>query len=352
MHKERVLATLNHQKTDRVPFFYWGVPEFSEKMMKHFNFSDIDEMLNFLDVDFRCVEPDYIGPALRIENEPQKTDIWGVKYKLAGNGSLKYWDIDKCPLEGAREVSVLADYNWPTTDLFDFSSLEKKVKKYQNFALMTAPGYSSPGLLRIIQRLVGKENFNDIVMFHPKFFAVLVEKVSGFYMKFIDEFFKITGNRVDFIRIADSFGTQSGVSISAEMWEDICKPVIMNYYEIPKKLGVKFYMHSCGSIRKLIPEFITVGAHVIDPVETCAAGMTPDGLKKDFGDLISFCGGLDEELLLRKATTAKVKKGVNELLKIMAPNGGFILGPAQKLKVETPVENVVAMYEAAKEWKY
>jgi uroporphyrinogen decarboxylase len=162
-------------------------------------------------------------------------------------------------------------------------------------------------------------------MYHPKFFSVLVEKVSEFYLKFIEEFFKIAGNRVDFIRIADNLGGQSGISISNEMWEDICKPVIMKYYEIPKKLGVKFYMHSNGGIRKLIPEFILAGAHVLDPVQTGAAGMIPEGLKKDYGHLITFCGALDEEFLLRKGTPSKVKKGVKELLDIMAPKGGFIL---------------------------
>ena len=351
-HKERVLTTINHQCADRVPFFYWAVPEFSEKIIKHFGFSGMDELLKFFDVDFRCIEPDYIGAELRKSNEPRKKDIWGVKYKLVGKNNLKYWDIDKCPLEGIKDISALSDYNCPTTDLFDFASLEKKIEQYKEYAIMTAPGYSSPGLLRIMQRLVGKDNFTEIVKYNPKLFAALAERISGFYIKFIEEFFKVTGNRVDFIRIADDFGSQSGISISKEMWDDICKPVIEKYYEIPLKLGVKFYMHSCGGVRKLIPEFLSVGAHVLDPVQTKAAGMSPEGLKKDYGHFITFCGGLDEALLLKKVQPAQVKKGVIELLNIMAPNGGFILGPSQKIKVETPVENVVAMYEAAREWNY
>ena len=351
-HKERVLATLNNQQPDRVPFFYWSVPEFTEKMIKHFGFSDIDEMLKFLDVDFRCVEPDYIGPELRIDNAPIKKDIWGVTYKQKGHRKLKYWDIDKSPLEGITEVAALKDFNVPTTDLFDFNSLNKKVEKYKNYAIMTAPGYSSPGLLRIIQKLVGKDNFNNILMYHPKFFAALVEKVSTFYLNFIEEFFKVTGNRVDFIRIADVFGTQSGVSISQEMWDNVCKPVIEKYYEIPKNLGVKFYMHSSGGVRKLITEFFGLGVQILDPIQTYAVGMSPEGLKKDYGHLITFCGAIDEEMLLRRATPKNVKKKVKELLNIMAPGGGFILGPAQKFKVETPVKNVVAMYEAAREWTF
>ena len=350
--KERVLKTLNNEQPDRVPVFYWGVPEFTEKMINHFGFADMDEMLEFLEIDFRFVEPTYIGPELRENGAKKKKDIWGVEYRLVGRGNLKYWDIEKCPLEGVTDLSALADFQWPTTELFDFASLNKKIEKYKDYAVMTAPGYSSPGLFRIIQRLIGKEHFIDISMYHPKFFTSLVKYVSNFYVKFIDEFFKVAGDRVDFIRIADDFGSHSGISISNEMWGEVCKPVIERYYEIPKKLGVKFYMHSCGGVRKLIPEFLTVGAQVLDPIQTRAAGMSPEGLKKDYGHLITFCGALDEELLLRKATPARVKDGVKELLDMMAPNGGFILGPSHKLKVETPVENVVAMYEAAREWNY
>lgn len=351
-HKERVFAALNHEQPDRVPFFYWGVPEFTAKMMNHLGFSDRDQMLEYLDVDFRWVEPAYTGPELINANGEVKKDIWGVEYYLTGRGDLKYWDVKSCPLEGITDPAVLADYPWPTIDLFDFSVLNHQVEKYRDYAIITAPGYSSPGLFRVIQRLIGRDSFLDVMMYHPRFFRGLVEKVSGFYNAYIEAFFAVAGNRVDFIRIADDFGAQSGLIISPETWNDVVRPVFEGYYEIPKKLGVRFYMHSCGGVRKLLPEFISVGAHVLDPIQTRAAGMSPDGLKKDFGSMITFCGALDEELLLRKATPARVKEGVKELLDVMAPGGGFILGPSHKLKVETPVENVVAMYEAARDWKY
>lgn len=351
-HKERVFAALNHEQPDRVPIFYWGVPEFTGKIMSHFGFSDTDKMLESLDVDFRWVEPTYIGPDIIQPGGEVKKDIWGVEYKLVGRGDLRYWDIMRCPLQGITDPSVLADYPWPTIDLFDFSSLNQQVEKYRDYAIMTAPGYSSPGLFRIIQRLIGREDFLNVMMSHPKFFRGLVEKVSEFYQSFIESFFAVTGNRVDFIRIADDFGAQSGLIISPETWNEVIRPVYEKFYEIPKNMGVKFYMHSCGGVRKLLPEFISVGAHVLDPIQTRAAGMSPEGLKKDFGSLITFCGALDEELLLRRSTPARVKAGVKELLDIMAPGGGFILGPSHKLKVETPVENVIAMYEAAREWHY
>ncbi|TCO02707.1 uroporphyrinogen decarboxylase family protein [Natronoflexus pectinivorans] len=351
-NRDRVLKSLNHEQPDRVPFFYWGVPGFTEKMMKHLGFSDKDQLLEHLDVDFRWVEPNYRGPELLDISGESKRDIWGVEYKLCGHGDLKYWDIAGSPLAGVNDPAVLADYPWPDVSLFDFNSLNRQLDKYSKYATMSAPGYSSPGLYRIIQRLIGRDNFLEVMMYHPKFFGVLVEKVSDFYCDFISSFFEVAGERLDFIRIADDFGDQGGLIVSNDTWQDIIRPVMERFMEVPRKHHVKFYMHSCGAVRKLLPEFISIGADVLDPIQTRAAGMSPEGLKKDFGSMITFCGALDEELLLRKATPARVKEGVKELLDIMAPGGGFFLGPSHKFKVETPVENVIAMYEAAREWKY
>ncbi len=349
-NKERVHKTLGQELTDRVPFFYWGVPEFTEKMMSHLGFSSRDQLLDFLDVDFRWIEPNYIGPSLSV-SEKKKRDIWGVEYTLVGTGNKKSWKVSKSPLQGITDSSVLADYNWPTVDLFDFSVLDEQIKKYSNYAIMTAPGYSSPGLFRIIQRLVGYDDYLDVMVYHSKFFNALVDYVSEFYVNFIESFFEVAGDRVDFIRLSDNFGSKDGLIVTNETWQEIVKPVYERYLEIPQKLKVKVYMHSCGGVRKLLPEFISIGADVLDPIQTRAAGMSPEGLKKDFGRLISFSGGIDEEELLRKGTPEMVKKGVHDLLEIMAPEGGFILGPSDKFVLETPIDNVLAMYEAAKEWK-
>lgn len=352
IHKERVLKVLDKEQPDRVPFFYWAVPEFSLKMMKHLGLENRDQLLEYLDVDFRWVEPDYIGEEQIEAGGAKKIDIWGVGYSRVKNGDFEYWEATDFPLQGITDPAVLDDYKWPSVQLFDFSTLPAKIEKYKDYAIMTAPGYSSPGLFRIIQRLLGREAFLDVVMYHPKFFEKLSQKIVSFYTGFIAEFFENGGDKIDFIRVADDFGTQSGLAISNDIWEQYCKPAIQAYIEIPQKHGVKFYMHSCGGVRKLLPEFIGLGASILDPIQTRAYGMDPQGLKKDFGNYITFCGALDEELLLRHGTPSDVKEGVKQLLDIMAPKGGFVLGPSHKLKAETPVENVLAMYETAKEWKY
>jgi uroporphyrinogen decarboxylase len=352
-HKERVLMALNREETpDRVPLFYWDVPEFGEKMMAHLGLKTRDELLTYLDVDFRWVEPQYIGPALVNEKKKTKKDIWGVGYTRVKQGEFEFWEATHSPLEGVTDVAELEKYHWPTLALFDFNSLNAQLEKYKDFAIMNAPGYSSPGLFRIIQRLLGRDSFLDVMVYHPRFFSALVVKVTDFYEAFVNAMFEVAGNRIDFFRIADDFGSQEGLMIGTDHWEMYCKPSFERIAAKPQHLGVHLYMHSCGSVRKLLPEFISMGAQVLDPIQTRATGMSPEGLKKDFGSVICFSGALDEELLLRQGTPETVRQGVVELLDAMAPGGGFFLGPSHKLKIETPVENVLAMYQAAKEWHY
>lgn len=351
-HKERVLKALHSEFPDRVPFFYWDTPEFGEKMMKHLGFSNRDQLLEYLDVDFRWVEPKYIGTQLISEDRKRKRDIWGVGYTRIEEGNNAYWLADSHPFEGITDPTYLEDYSWPSSDLFDFSSLDQQLTKYQDYAIMTAPGYSSPGLFRIVKRLIGEQTFTEVMMDYPKFFKALCLKVVEFYTDFMQHFFEVAGDRVDFIRIADDFGTKDGVTISSDQWDLYVRPAIDAFTEEAKNNSAHFYMHSCGGVRKLLPQFISAGAEVLDPIQTTAIGMSADGLKKDFGKIITFCGAMDEELLLKQGAPNMVKEGVTRLLDTMAPGGRFILGPSYKITEDTPVENVLAMYEAARAWTY
>ena len=113
----------------------------------------------------------------------------------------------------------------------------------------------------------------------------------------------------------------------------------MHLQKYQKKWVHIFICTVVGGVRKLLPNFISAGAEVLDPIQTRASGMSPEGLKKDFGQLITFCGAMDEELLLRQGTPKQVKDGVNELLDVMAPwrqiySGDLVIKSKLKLRLK------------------
>ena len=74
-------------------------------------------------------------------------------------------------------------------------------------------------------------------------------------------------------------------------------------------------------------------------------------LKARYGDKILFNGAIDSQHVLVAGTPASVRQAVRDVFAIMAPGGGYIAGASHDFILEeTPVENVVAMFDAVEEF--
>ena len=115
-----------------------------------------------------------------------------------------------------------------------------------------------------------------------------------------------------------------------------------------KRHGLKVIHHSCGAIREIIPDLIDTGVDVIHPIQALAAGMDPRGLKKDFGEQVSFCGGVDAQNLLISGTPEQIKEKVRELKRIF-PTGLIISPSHEAILPDVNPENISALFEAVNE---
>jgi len=186
---------------------------------------------------------------------------------------------------------------------------------------------------------------------NPEFFDALVQHVLQFQLPLIERMFQAAGGRINFFRIGDDFGTQRGLLISPETFRRRLQEPLRAMAEAAKRHGAFYYQHCCGGIRELIEDLIETGVDVLDPVQVKAAGMVPAELKAEFGDRLCFSGGVDEQELLTTGTPQDVRTGVFRLLDDMARGGGFFLGPTHNFQVDIPTENIVAMYDAARQWR-
>jgi uroporphyrinogen decarboxylase len=112
------------------------------------------------------------------------------------------------------------------------------------------------------------------------------------------------------------------------------------------QLGGKVLYHSCGSIRPFIPDLIGLGVDILDPIQPVGPTMQAEGLKAEFGDRLSFHGGIDMQHLLPHGTPDEVRAGASHYCRTLGAGGGYILGPAHLFQPDVPPENVLAMYEA------
>ena len=148
------------------------------------------------------------------------------------------------------------------------------------------------------------------------------------------------------------FGTQDSTFCSPETFRDLYMPHYRRTNEwIHKNTSWKIFKHCCGSVPSFIPLFIESGFDILNPVQCSAKGMGPGFLKKEFGkDIVFWGGGVDTQRTLPFGTPEEVRKEVLSRCEVFSKDGGFVFNAIHNVQAKTPVENIVAMIDAVKEF--
>ncbi len=156
------------------------------------------------------------------------------------------------------------------------------------------------------------------------------------------------GERLSVLYVTGTdFGTQQGLFISPQTYRRLYKPfhVRVNRW-VHDHTTWKTFIHSCGSVVRLIDDFVEAGFDILNPVQVSAAGMDPAVLKERFGDRVTFWGGgVDTQDTLPNRSPDEVRAQVRDRIQVFGPGGGFVFNTSHNVQPLTPVENVLAMYD-------
>ncbi len=158
----------------------------------------------------------------------------------------------------------------------------------------------------------------------------------------------VVGERVAAVFVTGTdFGQQTGPFISRRAYRDLFMPFHRAINDwVHANTTWKTFIHSCGSVVALLPDFIEAGFDILNPVQCSAAGMDPATLKARFGQQITFWGGgVDTQHTLPFGTPDEVAAEVAERIRIFGPGGGFVFNTIHNVQARVPVENLIAMYE-------
>ena len=336
--RERVERCMNRKTPDRLPIRHLAVDEINGRLFKYLKVDDEESMLKRLGVDFRDIRP--------LMKE-------GCNYGITERNlfiSAYVWDCAinqaygrRYPLAEITDISEIPDSVFAKPDAFDYSVIREECEKYPDH--MRIFGYCEFNFIAAINDLRGAEQTYTDIALKENVYLDLLRKRFEFTMEHIELGLKAGGGLIDIVHFGDDFGSQRGLLISPQSFNDIFAPMYKEAYALAHKYGAKTMLHCCGSCRDLIGRFIDLGLDILDVVQTNAARMVLEELKEEFGRDIVFAGSMCVQNLIPNGTPAQVREEALKRAELFR-EGGLIYGPSHLLQVDSKLLNIVELYGA------
>jgi len=357
--RERVSLALGHKEPDRVPIDYWAMKEITEKLLKRYRFTTLEELLVHFDIDFRYIEgPGYIGPEPEVHDDGSIEDHWGVPRLRVefgeDNKQGEYREVLDFPLEKASSLEEVREYpKWPNIEWFDFDCVREQAleaRKTGKVVMFMGDRKNRCAQLKPAMYIRGVEQILLDLVLNPEIAEYIFRRVADFYLEYSRRTFEAAGDALDIMFLGDDFGTQNGMFMSLDMWQRFLRPGFKAFIDLAKRYGYTVAHHSCGSIKPLIPDLIECGLDILNSVQPDTYDMDHAELKRLYGNDICFHGSVSIQRNLPFGTPEDVRNEVRKRFETLGPGGGFIFCTAHNIQADTPLENIEALFEAYHEF--
>ena len=367
----RVETALNHREPDRVPLdlgtggssspvpeayaklaAYFGVTQPARPVTHMLRLSTVDEaILAALAIDTR---PVYMRPArrgLRPCGQPDHFyDDWGVKWREVDTGLSVFREIVESPLTSAS-IDDLDGYPWwpdpldPDRYVGTREEAERLFRETE-YAVVGCPGFN--GVWERSWYLCGFERMLASLVADRAFVHAVLRRVTDISKAVMGRYLELAGPYLQMIKMGDDLGGQGGPLMSPKTYREVIKPYHKELFDfVRQRTKARIFLHTCGSVYRLLPDLIDAGVEVLNPVQVSAVGMDTRRLKAEFGDRLSFMGAIDTQHVLPFGTPDDVRREVERRIADLAPGGGYVLAPVHNVQADVSPENLVAMYRHA-----
>jgi uroporphyrinogen decarboxylase len=379
--RERVKKAIAHQEPDRMPVDFLATPEVWEAMidrleseLEHVEKSDFfdsrwESLLRYLEVDCRVLSydqfisvPDSMLKSGEVDwwksmsrSTPNRMwrlvtpdgiwrSIWGHTMQISEYSLGAYEEIVDPPFQDAANIEDLKKHQWPDPSWWDFSSLPDALAQLdQNEELHIR--FRIGSVFELAWQLRGMEQFLQDMILQPEMPAYIMDKLTEVYVENTRRVMEQAGDRIDMFYVYDDVAAQNNLLISKKMWFEQIRPRHEKIFSVVREYKKPMMYHTDGAVAALIPELIDLGVDVLNPIQVDAPGMDPRELKAEYGERLSFHGGIDIIKTLPKGTCEEVREEVVERRQILGEQGGYIMASSHHIQPGTPIDNILAMYD-------
>jgi uroporphyrinogen decarboxylase len=278
-------------------------------------------------------------------------DEWGVVRTRPPDSH--YFDLCRSPFAADPTRSAIERYPWPDPlNPGRYRGLREKargLRRETEYAI--ALDVNCAFFLRCCE-LRGWENFYTDLVADVPFAEALMDRYLEIRLAITERALEEAEDNVDVVMVtSDDLGMTERTLISPALYRALIKPRQRRTFDrMRARTDAKLYYHTDGAIYPLLPDLVEIGVQVLNPVEVRAAGMGDTaGLKREFGDTLTFWGAIDTHHVLPQGTTAEVEGEVRRRIRDLGAGGGYVISPVHNIQPDVPPENIVAMYDAAYE---
>ena len=344
---QRVAAAVERREPDRVPLDYWAVPEIDQRLMATYKLPDLAAVRRSLRTDMALVRAQMKDTRVRQTGGDDWYDDLGSRLRWtphAGGGG--YWERVTYPLADARTVDDLRSYAWPTVEAFDWDEFSRELDAYEGLAL----GLAYRGPFEIYWYVRGFEQSLIDLTLIPDLAHGLIDPITHHVCEITEKMVEVADGRAHYLRASDDWGMQTGLLVSASMFREFYKEPTRRWFDSARRHGLWVFYHTDGSVVELLDDFVDLGVQILNPVQTTCAGMDPIWLKREYGDRFCFHGAVDTQRVLPHGTPEEVKRETLRRMAQLGADGGYVVASCHNLQADTPVENVMAMYQTV--WEH
>jgi uroporphyrinogen decarboxylase len=316
-----------------------------------------EEFLKSFPIDTRAVylEPPAYKMSSNLDGSEEYTDELGIVRRRPSDGY--FFDIVSNPLGGSLTSQLIKNYPWPRIDPAALKgqaeAAGRKARDLHERTEYAVMASCTLAPLTFTQMMRGFENWSIDLLTEPALLEELMDMYIDFQMGINLEFYRAAGKYCDVAYcLGDDLGTQNSFWIQPALYRKYIKPRHKKIIEEVKRYtDAKILFHSCGAVAELIPDFVDCGIDALTPVQVSATGMEPMKLKREYGNVMAFWGGIDTQKILPFGSQNDVKTEVLKLLdQFYSDRSGYVLNSVHNILPEVPPENFLAIFEAVREW--